>query len=579
MSVRTERAALTSGNLLTNPGFESGSLSGWTVGGSSTPGVATDGTVLSSFFGPATVEVRTGTYAAHNLTAAEAGIGTTLTQTVPVDPSTTYNIGFLEVSSLLAVNLFPLQILVDSTLLGLSFSPHIGVGSLPTDFKRVSATYTTGPSQTSATVTFRLFASGTGRARMSYDDFFFQRDPPPGPAFPTGTFPTSLVNKGFETGDFSGWLVVSNTRQGVATDGTVLPSDFGPTSVEVRSGTYAAHNLTAAVAVPPIGTTLIQTLSVTPRVQYTFGFHHVTSLTSVGPSFGIVVNGIPIPLTRGGGDGFGTDPSDFAKLKGSYVPGPGEGAVNVSFRLFASGSGRARMSYDDFFMSSGASIEEVVHNAQELIAAIPPSAFKRPKNARALNKKLQDVIDAVNAALADPATQDAALQDVLDRLNSDILTKTDGCHNGGAPDANDWVKTCAEQGEPYDAIVAVIDFVSALIGFAPPPCETADFPQCNGFCSSGSFCFPQDGSCRCYPAGSTPCNFGPFPTCGGDCLDGRVCQAARGFDGGILLGEGCTCVDPTLTCGVPPETCPAFGVCPPGEVCGADFGFSTCGCS
>ena len=46
-------------------------------------------------------------------------------------------------------------------------------GVLPTDFQHVFASFTTGPSQVSATVNFSpLFGSGTGIAGFNYDDFY-----------------------------------------------------------------------------------------------------------------------------------------------------------------------------------------------------------------------------------------------------------------------------------------------------------------------------------------------------------------------------------------------------------------------
>jgi hypothetical protein len=84
------------------------------------------------------------------------------------------------------------------------------------------------------------------------------------------------------------------------------------------------------------------------------------------------------------------------------------------------------------------------------------------------------------------------------------------------------------------------------------------------------------------PEGFRPCLFGPYPACGGDCLDpGHACQAVIGYDGSLLLFEGCQCVDAGTRCGDPTPSGCAIGICP-GGVCAAvagGGGIEQCSCS
>ena len=51
----------------------------------------------------------------------------------------------------------------------------------------------------------------------------------------------------------------------------------------------------------------------------------------------------------------------------------------------------------------------------------------------------------------------------LNKLQNDILQKTDGCTETGGPDKNDWIITCEEQAEVYPLIIETIEHVKGLI--------------------------------------------------------------------------------------------------------------------
>src|SRR5438876_9222795 len=65
LALATSRSSPGAVNLLMNPGFETGDLTGWTVGGTAVPGVATDGVPISSGVPGNVVHPFAGNYAAY----------------------------------------------------------------------------------------------------------------------------------------------------------------------------------------------------------------------------------------------------------------------------------------------------------------------------------------------------------------------------------------------------------------------------------------------------------------------------------------------------------------------------------
>lgn len=95
-----------------------------------------------------------------------------------------------------------------------------------------------------------------------------------------------------------------------------------------------------------------------------------------------------------------------------------------------------------------------IETAQDGIAALDPGVFK--------NKNLQSTLnDKLNAVLANIADQNYA--DALGQLQNDILKKTNGCADTGAPDKNDWIRDCVSQSVIYPLILDAIAKVQALM--------------------------------------------------------------------------------------------------------------------
>lgn len=83
-----------------------------------------------------------------------------------------------------------------------------------------------------------------------------------------------------------------------------------------------------------------------------------------------------------------------------------------------------------------------------------------PKNLKSENlkehyinkiKTAQEMIDSGN------------LTSALNKLENDILQKTNGCDETGEPDKNDWVITCEEQSQVCSLIIETIEYVKSLI--------------------------------------------------------------------------------------------------------------------
>lgn len=81
------------------------------------------------------------------------------------------------------------------------------------------------------------------------------------------------------------------------------------------------------------------------------------------------------------------------------------------------------------------------------INGLSPEVFKNPNMRNALTNKINAVLQLIDQGL---------YLDAIDKLENDILKKTDGCATVGAPDKNDWIKDCATQAQVYALIIEAI---------------------------------------------------------------------------------------------------------------------------
>ncbi len=81
-------------------------------------------------------------------------------------------------------------------------------------------------------------------------------------------------------------------------------------------------------------------------------------------------------------------------------------------------------------------------------------SLKNANMKNALGNKITAVLEMINQG-----RYEAALQ----KLQEDILAKTDGCAETGEPDKNDWILTCDEQDEIYQLITEAIGYLESLM--------------------------------------------------------------------------------------------------------------------
>lgn len=82
-----------------------------------------------------------------------------------------------------------------------------------------------------------------------------------------------------------------------------------------------------------------------------------------------------------------------------------------------------------------------------------PANLKNTNMANALTNKLTAALDLIDQGL---------YADALDKLENDILKKTDGCATSGSPDRNDWIQDCDDQSLIYPLIMDAISLLKEL---------------------------------------------------------------------------------------------------------------------
>jgi len=81
-------------------------------------------------------------------------------------------------------------------------------------------------------------------------------------------------------------------------------------------------------------------------------------------------------------------------------------------------------------------------------------SFKNRNSQKAFENKLYAVIDKL---------ENGEYQDALNKLEKDILKKTDGCAKSGSPDKNDWIRDCDAQGQVYPLVIEAIQLIGQLL--------------------------------------------------------------------------------------------------------------------
>jgi len=93
--------------------------------------------------------------------------------------------------------------------------------------------------------------------------------------------------------------------------------------------------------------------------------------------------------------------------------------------------------------------------AEAVDIMLDPETLKNKNMKNALLNK----INAVQGMIADGLYAEA-----LDKLENDILQKTDGCAETGQPNKNDWIINCEGQSVLYPLVIETIEHVRSLMG-------------------------------------------------------------------------------------------------------------------
>jgi hypothetical protein len=182
-------------NLLQNPGFETGTFSGWTVSGKASPGVAKDGTPIPGTILPDNeVNVHSGDFSGwaelfYGSLVGQTDVDLILSQKVPVEPNRTYRIGYwfsartapqpLGFGGHIRLNGQVPSYLWDGveTISHPGF-PHPFAGTTPENYTHLETLFRTDAGTSELLVDFVLNGTG-GPVGFSFDDFSVEAVPEP----------------------------------------------------------------------------------------------------------------------------------------------------------------------------------------------------------------------------------------------------------------------------------------------------------------------------------------------------------------------------------------------------------------
>jgi hypothetical protein len=200
-------------------------------------------------------------------------------------------------------------------------------------------------------------------------------------------------------------------------------------------------------------------------------FSNVKPVADAGVNQSMIV-GASVFLDGNGSSDANGDPLTYSwsmvgKPEGSEAILFGANSINSSFIPDMAGTYVVGLVVNDGTEDSESSNVTIVATvgedtvAQQLIQTtavingLNPATLKNESMVNALTNKINEVLVMVG---------NGRYAEALDKLQNDILKKTDGCAKAGAPDKNDWVKDCASQLAVYAEVMKAIIFLKDLIG-------------------------------------------------------------------------------------------------------------------
>jgi hypothetical protein len=138
-------------------------------------------------------------------------------------------------------------------------------------------------------------------------------------------------------------------------------------------------------------------------------------------------------------------PSFVADRAGQYVV-----SLTVSDGLLASDPSNVTITAT--FGSTA--VIDVLRDTVNAINGLAPASFKNPNMANALTNKIAAMIQMIERG---------NYAEALDKVNNDILAKTNGCATAGASDKNDWITDCATQAQVYPYLIEVMTMLQQMV--------------------------------------------------------------------------------------------------------------------
>jgi hypothetical protein len=223
-------------------------------------------------------------------------------------------------------------------------------------------------------------------------------------------------------GDYMVQLTVSDGFGGTATDSVTVSFNNLPPTASVAGG--GAYSVGQRVTLDGIASSDPNHDSLTYK----------WSLLSVPPGSAAVI----------------TDPS--ASAISLYLDAKGQYEVQLVVNDGVENSPPATV-----LITATLSTQAVIIAIQDLqqvtIGNLDPTVFKNSNMKNAMINKLSSV--AANIEVG-------KYQEALGQIQHDLLAKTDGCATSGAPDKNDWIKSCENQAAVYQELQKIITMLQQL---------------------------------------------------------------------------------------------------------------------
>ncbi len=195
-------------------------------------------------------------------------------------------------------------------------------------------------------------------------------------------------------------------------------------------------------------------------------FKNVKPVAEAGGSQAVLV-GETVTLDGSGSEDANGDPLTFRwrfirKPRDSLTKLIDPEAIQTTFLADAPGTYVVSLIVSDGFKDSGpdnvtveavtvldAAVEELMV-AIETINDLDRADFKNRKNAKTLVNKINGALKKIEKGDYDKA---------IKKLEKDVLRKMDGCAETGAPDKNDWLRTCEAQEAVYPSVARAIELL------------------------------------------------------------------------------------------------------------------------